>query len=73
MKLACLCHTVGHDAALHLSAQMRNDVLVLQGPGDKVVTQEHHEARSGPTSVETTSRISISVDDEVRRRGAMKK
>jgi hypothetical protein len=52
---------------------MRNDVLALQGPGDKVVTQEHHEARSGPTSVETTSPINIRVDDEVRHRGAMKK
>jgi hypothetical protein len=69
----CLCHAVGHGAVLHLSAQVRDNVLTLQGPGDKVVTQEHRIARSGPASVRTTSPVSISLDDEVRRRGTAKK
>jgi hypothetical protein len=51
---------------------MRDDFLMLRGPGDEVVTQEHHIAQSGPTSVETTNPVSITVGDEVRRRGIKK-
>jgi hypothetical protein len=68
-----LCHAVGHDAVHRLSARMGDDVLTLRGPGDEVVAQEHCVARSGPASVETTGPVSISVDDEVRRRGVVKK
>jgi hypothetical protein len=52
---------------------MGHDVLMLRGPGDEVVTEEHRIARSGLASVGTTGLVSISVDDEVRRRGAVKK
>jgi hypothetical protein len=72
-KLAHLGHTIGHNAVLRLSARMGDDVLMLLGPGDEVVAQEHHVSRSGLTSVRTTGLISISVDDEVRRRGPVKK
>jgi hypothetical protein len=72
-KPARLCHAVGHNAVLRLRARAGDDVLTLRGLGDEVVTQEHRVARSGPTSVETTGPVSISVDDEVRRRGAAKK
>jgi hypothetical protein len=68
-----LCHTVGHGAVLHLSAQMGDDILTLRGPGDEVVAQEHRVARSGSVSVGTTDPVSISVDDEVRCRGTVKK
>jgi hypothetical protein len=52
---------------------MGDDVLTLRGPGDEVVTQEYRVARSGPASVGTTDPVSISVHNEVRRRGATKK
>jgi hypothetical protein len=67
-----LCHVVGHGAVFRLSARTGDDVLTLQGPGDEVVTQEHSAAPSGPVSIGTTSPVSISVDDEVRHRGATK-
>jgi hypothetical protein len=72
-KPACLCHAVGHGAVLRLSARAGDDVLTLWEPGDEVVAQEHRVARSGPVSVGTTGPVSISVDDEVRRRGTTKK
>jgi hypothetical protein len=72
-KPTCLCHVVGHDAVLCLSARTGDDALTLQGPGDEVVIQEHRVARSGPGSVGTTGLVSISIDDEVRRRGTVKK
>jgi hypothetical protein len=68
-----LCHAVSHGAVLRLSAQTGDDVLTLQGPGDKVVTQEHRVAQSGSTNVETTGPVSISIDNEVQRRGTVKK
>jgi hypothetical protein len=67
-KPTCLCHNVGHVTVLHLRARTGDDVLTLRGPGDEIVTQEHRIARSGSVSVGTTDPISISVDDEVRRR-----
>jgi hypothetical protein len=73
MKQARLCHAIGHDAVLRLSAWTRDDVLMFRGPGDEVVAQEHCVAWSGPASVGTTDLVSISVDDEVWRRGAAKK
>jgi hypothetical protein len=73
LKPTRLCQAVGHGAVLHLSARTRDDALMLRGPGDEVVAQEHCVAQSGPTSVGTTSPVIISVDDEVRRRGAAKK
>jgi hypothetical protein len=71
-KPARLCHAVGYGVVLHLSDRAGDDVLTLRGIGDKVVAQEHHVARSGSTSVGTTGPVSISVDNEVRRRGAAK-
>jgi hypothetical protein len=52
---------------------MGDDILMLQGSGDEVVTKEHCVDRSGPVSVRTTGPVSISVDDEVQRRGTVKK
>jgi hypothetical protein len=37
-KSAHLCHTVGHDIVLCLTARMVDDVLTLRGLGDEVVT-----------------------------------
>jgi hypothetical protein len=62
-----------HSAILHLSARTRDNVLTLRGPGDEVVTQKHCITRSGSVSVRTTSPVSISVDNEVRLRGAVNK
>jgi hypothetical protein len=72
-KLKRLCHIVSHSAVLRLNARTRDDVLTLGGPGDDVVAQEHHVARSGPMSVRTTGSVNISVDDKVRCRGVAKK
>jgi hypothetical protein len=52
---------------------MGDVILTLRGLGDEVVAQEHCVVRSGLTSVGTTDPVSVSVDDEVRRRGAAKK
>jgi hypothetical protein len=73
MKPTRLCHTIGQDAVLRLSAQMRDDVLTFRRAGDKVVAQEHRIARSGLVSIGTTSSVNISVDNEVQRRGTAKK
>jgi hypothetical protein len=72
-KPSRLCHIIGHGAVLHLSAQLGDDVLTLRGLGDDVVAQEHRVARSGLESIGTIGLVSISVDDEVRRRGMAKK
>jgi hypothetical protein len=68
-----LRHVVGHGTILHLNTRTRDNVLMLRGPGDKVVIQEHHVARSGPASVGTTNPVNVSVDDVFRRRGVTKK
>jgi hypothetical protein len=68
-----LCHTVGHGVVLRLTARTRDDVLTLWGPGAEVVAQEHRVALSGPAGVGTTGTFSISVDNEVWRRGTAKK
>jgi hypothetical protein len=73
MKPACLCHAVAHIVVLRLSAWVGDNILMLRGSGDEVIAQEHCVAWSGPVSVRTTGPVSISVDDEVRRRGAVKK
>jgi hypothetical protein len=70
---ASLHHTADHGAVLRLSTRTGNDVLVLRGPGDEVVAQEHRVARSGPDGVRTNSSVNISVDNELERRGATKK
>jgi hypothetical protein len=64
-KLARLCHAVGHDVVLRLSARTGDDVLTLGGAGDEVVAQEHRVTQSGSASVGTTDPVSISVDGEV--------
>jgi hypothetical protein len=73
VNLYHICHVVNHDAVPRLSTRTGDDVLMVRGPGDEVVAQEHCVARSGPTSVGTTGPVSISVDDEVWHRGAVKK
>jgi hypothetical protein len=44
MKPTHLCYTIGHNVVLCLSARTGDDVLMLRGLGDKVVTQEHRVA-----------------------------
>jgi hypothetical protein len=58
---------------VRFNARTGDDVLTLRGPRDEVVAQEHRIARSRLASVGTTGLVNISVDDEVRRRGAVKK
>jgi hypothetical protein len=73
MESAHLHHIVGNCAVLRLNTQTWDDVLMLQGPGDKVVTQEYRAAWSGPVSVRTIRSISISVDNKLRCRDETKK
>jgi hypothetical protein len=44
-------HAIGPGVILSLNAQLGDDVLVLAGPGDEVVTEEHSVARGGPTCI----------------------
>jgi hypothetical protein len=64
-----LCHAVGHDTVLGLSAGARDDVLSLGGPRDEVGAQEHDVTGGGPARVEAASPVSVGVDHELRRRG----
>jgi hypothetical protein len=66
-------HTVGHGVLLHLSTQLGDNILALRGPRDDVLAQKHCIAQSGLASVGTTSPVRVSVDDELRRRGTVKK
>jgi hypothetical protein len=68
-QLGGLCHTVGHDTVLGLSAGARDDGLPFGGPGDEVGTQEHDVTGGGPARVGTANPVSVSVDHELRRRG----
>jgi hypothetical protein len=53
-------HAVGHDVILRLSTLMGDDILALRGLGDKIVSQKHCVAQSGPMSVGTISLVSVS-------------
>jgi hypothetical protein len=64
---------VGHSAVLGLGTGAGDNRLPLRRPGDEVVTKEHGETESGPTGVETTTPISIGVDDEVGGHRSTKK
>jgi hypothetical protein len=66
-------HTVGHGVVLYLGTRVGDDCLALQGPGDEVVAQEHCITRGGPVSVRTTHPIDVSIDDELRCGGMVKK
>jgi hypothetical protein len=61
---SCLRHAVGHSALLRLSTRMGDGVLVLRGPGDKVV-EKQRLAQSGLAYVWTTRLVSSSIDDEL--------
>jgi hypothetical protein len=63
-----LCHTIGHDTVLGLSAAARDDGLTLGRPRDKVGAQEHGVTGGGPTRVGTASPVSVGVGHELRRR-----
>jgi hypothetical protein len=56
-----------------MSLAMGDDVMVLRGLGDEVVTQKHSVAQSEPVSVGTTCPVGASVDDDLGRRGVVKK
>jgi hypothetical protein len=60
-----LCHAVGHDTVLGLSAGARDDGLPLGGPRDEVGTQEYGVTEGGSARVGTTSPVSIGVDHEL--------
>jgi hypothetical protein len=60
-----LCHAVGHDTVLGLSAGARDDGLPLGGPRDEVGTQEYGVTGGGSARVGTTSPVSIGVDHEL--------
>jgi hypothetical protein len=51
----------GHAVILSLGARARDDVLVLGGPGDEVVTEEHNIARGGPACIRATHPVHIRV------------
>jgi hypothetical protein len=55
-------YAVGHGAILSLDARAGDDVLVLGGPGDKIVTEKHSVARGGPTCIRATCPVRIRVD-----------
>jgi hypothetical protein len=55
-------HAIGPGVILSLNAQLGDDVLVLAGPGDEVVTEEHSVARGGPACIRATRPIYICVD-----------
>jgi hypothetical protein len=61
-------HAVGHDVILSLGARAGDDVLVLGGPGDEVVTKEHSIARGGPACIPATRLVRIHVDRQLGRR-----
>jgi hypothetical protein len=61
-KPTSLNHVVGHDAILSLDARSGDDVLVLRGLRDEVVTEEHTVARGGSTCIRATRPIHIRVD-----------
>jgi hypothetical protein len=47
MKLARLRCAISYGAVLRLSTRTRDDVLVLQGPGDDIVIEKYRVARNG--------------------------
>jgi hypothetical protein len=55
-------HIVGHSVILSLGTRARDGVLVLGGPRDEVVTDEHNIARSGPVCIRATRPVRIQVD-----------
>jgi hypothetical protein len=52
---------VGHGAILSLGARAGDDVLVLGGPRDEVITEEHSLARGGPACIRATRPVGICV------------
>jgi hypothetical protein len=62
-------HVVGHDAILSLSAQSGDDVLVLGGPGDELVTKEHSIAQGGLLCIRATRSVHIRVDRQLKGGG----
>jgi hypothetical protein len=63
-------HTIVHDAILSLNARSRDDVLVIGGPGDDVVTEEHDVAWGGSACIRSSRPVHIRVDCHLRGRGA---
>jgi hypothetical protein len=59
-------HVIGHDTILNLSARAGDNVLMLRGPGDEVVIEEHIIARGGSTCIWATRPVRIRVDHQLR-------
>jgi hypothetical protein len=63
-------HAIGHSMILSLGARSGDDILVLGGPGDEVVTEEHSIARDGPACIWATHPVRIHVDHQLKGGGA---
>jgi hypothetical protein len=55
-------HAVGHGAILSLGAREGDDILVLRGPGDEVVTEEHNIVLGGSMCIWAICPVLIHVD-----------
>jgi hypothetical protein len=60
-----------NSTVLHLGTGARDNRLSLGRPGDKVATQEHNIPRGGAVSVRTASPISVGVENQLSRGGAV--
>jgi hypothetical protein len=58
-------YAVGHSAILSLGARAGDDVLVLGGPRDEIITEKHSVARGGPTCIWATCPVCIRVDRQL--------
>jgi hypothetical protein len=68
-----LSHTVSDGTVLGFRAGPRDDRLSLGRLGHQVVPEEHHVVGRRATSVQTSSPVSVDVDDEVRAGRAAQK
>jgi hypothetical protein len=67
-----LYNTISNNSVFYFYAGVRDCVLSLGGPRDKIVSKEDCIPRSGPISVEASCPINIRVDHKLRYGGSMK-
>ena len=67
-----LRHAVSDSTVLRLGTGEGDNRLPLGRPGDKVAAQEDGIAGSGAASVRTASPVSVGVDNQLSRGGAVK-
>jgi hypothetical protein len=61
-KPTSFIHAIGHSTILSLGARARDDVLVLGGPGDELLTEEHSVAWGWPTCIRQPAQSASMVD-----------